>query len=80
MRTIGGTLGVGYFTITLAESGLEEIVGFSCSLHHQRLFWLGIVGRVGRATARYALCRGFDPCRQRPQGVAVDFGLNSLVG
>ncbi len=20
------------------------------------------------------LCRGFDPCRQRPQGVAVDFG------
>ncbi len=21
-----------------------------------------------------ALCRGFDPCRQRPQGVAVDFG------
>jgi hypothetical protein len=33
----------------------------------------GIVGRVGRATARDALCRGFDPCRQRPRGVAVDF-------
>ncbi len=34
----------------------------------------GIVGRVGRATARDALCRGFDPCWQCPQGVAVDFG------
>jgi hypothetical protein len=34
----------------------------------------GIVGRVGRATASDALCRGFDPCRQRPRGVAVDFG------
>ncbi len=34
----------------------------------------GIVGRVGRATARDAVCRGFDPCRQRPRGVAVDFG------
>jgi hypothetical protein len=34
----------------------------------------GIVGRVGRATARDALCLGFDPCRQRPRGVAVDFG------
>jgi hypothetical protein len=33
-----------------------------------------IVGRVGRATARDALCRGFDPCRQRLRGVAVDFG------
>ena len=21
-----------------------------------------------------ALCRGFDPCRRRPRGVAVDFG------
>jgi hypothetical protein len=30
-----------------------------------------IVGRVGRATAHDALCRGFDPC---PRGVAVDFG------
>jgi hypothetical protein len=27
-----------------------------------------------RATARDALCRGFDPCRQRPRGVVVDFG------
>ncbi len=27
----------------------------------------------GRATARDALCRGLDPCRRRPQGVAVDF-------
>ncbi len=35
---------------------------------------LGIVGRVGRATARDALGRGFDPFRQRPRGVAVDFG------
>jgi hypothetical protein len=35
---------------------------------------VGIVGRVGRATARDAFCRGFDPCRQRPRGVAVDFG------
>jgi hypothetical protein len=34
----------------------------------------GIVGRVGTATARDALCHGFDPCRQRPRGVAVDFG------
>ncbi len=34
----------------------------------------GIVGRVGRAAARDALCRGFDPCRQLPRGVAVDFG------
>jgi hypothetical protein len=34
----------------------------------------GIVSRVGRATARDALCHGFDPCRQRPRGVAVDFG------
>ncbi len=34
----------------------------------------GIVGRVGRATAHDALCRGFDPCRQRSRGVAVDFG------
>ncbi len=37
-----------------------------------------LVGRVGRATARVgprdALCRGFDPFRQRPRGVAVDFG------
>ncbi len=33
-----------------------------------------IVGLVGRATAHDALCRGFDPCRQRPRGVAVDFG------
>jgi hypothetical protein len=29
--------------------------------------------RVGRATARDALCRGFDPYRQRPRGVAVDY-------
>jgi hypothetical protein len=36
--------------------------------------YIGIVGRVGRATARDALCRGFDPCLQRPRGVAVDFG------
>jgi hypothetical protein len=36
--------------------------------------YLGFVGRVGRATARNAMCRGFDPCRQRPRGVAVDFG------
>jgi hypothetical protein len=28
--------------------------------------------RVGRALARDV--RGFDPCRQRPRGVAVDFG------
>jgi hypothetical protein len=35
---------------------------------------LGIWGRLGRALARDALCRGFDPCRRRPQGVAVDFG------
>jgi hypothetical protein len=35
---------------------------------------VGIVGRVGRVAACDALCRGFDPCRQRPQGVAVDFG------
>jgi hypothetical protein len=35
---------------------------------------MGIVGRVGRATARDALCHGFDPCRQRPRGVAMDFG------
>jgi hypothetical protein len=35
---------------------------------------IGIVGRVGRATARDAVCRGFDPCRQLPRGVAVDFG------
>ena len=34
----------------------------------------GIVGRVGRATAHDALCCGFDTCRQRPRGVAVDFG------
>ena len=34
---------------------------------------LGICGLVGRATARGALCRGFDSCRQHPQGVAVDF-------
>ncbi len=34
----------------------------------------GIVGRVGRAAASDALCRGFDPCRQGPQGVAVDLG------
>ncbi len=37
-------------------------------------FWalrVGIVGRVGR---RDALCGEFDPCRQRPRGVAVDFG------
>ena len=33
-----------------------------------------IVGRIGRATASDTLCRGFDPCRQRPRGVAVDFG------
>ncbi len=33
-----------------------------------------IVGRVSRATARNALCRGFDPCWQRIRGVAVDFG------
>jgi hypothetical protein len=26
------------------------------------------------ATAHDMLCRGFDPCRQRPRGVAVDFG------
>ncbi len=38
------------------------------------IMMIGIVGRVGRATARDALCRGFDPCRQRPRGVAVDFG------
>jgi hypothetical protein len=38
------------------------------------LMYEGIVGRVGRATARNALYRGFDPCRQRPRGVAVDFG------
>jgi hypothetical protein len=30
--------------------------------------------RVGRAIARDALCRGFDPCRQRPHGVALIFG------
>ncbi len=34
----------------------------------------GICGRVGRALARDALCRGFDPCRRRLQGVALDFG------
>jgi hypothetical protein len=31
-------------------------------------------GRVGRALALDALCRGFDPCRRRPRGVAVGFG------
>jgi hypothetical protein len=35
--------------------------------------YIGIVGRVGRATARDVLCCEFDPCLQRPQGVAVDF-------
>ncbi len=34
----------------------------------------GICGRVGRALARDALCRGFDPCRRRPRGLPVDFG------
>jgi hypothetical protein len=34
----------------------------------------GIFGPVGRALACDALCRGFDPCRRRPRGVAVDFG------
>ena len=36
--------------------------------------YFGIVGQVGRATARNALCRGFDLCLHHPQGVAGDFG------
>jgi hypothetical protein len=34
----------------------------------------GICGLVGRATARGALCRGFDPCRRRFRDVAMEFG------
>jgi hypothetical protein len=34
---------------------------------------LGIIGRVGRATACYVLCHWLNPCRRLPRGVAVDF-------
>jgi hypothetical protein len=54
--------------------------GMSVTMYEQSMYNAGIVGRVGRATAHDALCRGFDPCRQRPRGVAVDFGPKSLVG
>jgi hypothetical protein len=41
--------------------------------------WLNrIVGFVAELVEHWstgdALCRGFDPCRRRPQGVAEDFG------
>jgi hypothetical protein len=33
-----------------------------------------VKSQAGRATSSNALCGGFDPCRQRPRDVAVDFG------
>jgi hypothetical protein len=41
------------------------------------IYIIGIVGRVGRATTRDAMCRRIDPYRQRPRGVAVDFSKQS---
>jgi hypothetical protein len=34
----------------------------------------GIICQIGSATACNSLCSQSDPCRQHPQGVAVDFG------
>ncbi len=58
--------------LALAETGAGP--GSSGAAHWQNWKPLGICGRVGRAPARDALCRGFDPCRRRPRGLAVDFG------
>jgi hypothetical protein len=37
-----------------------------------------VKSQAGRATSSNALCRGFDPCRQHPRDVAVDFGPNQF--
>ena len=45
-----------------------------CSPASMTLLFAGISARVGRVTAGDALYRGFDSCRRRPRGVALDFG------
>ncbi len=54
--------------------GPGRVRGGSNAAHWQNWKPLGICGRVGRAPARDALCRRFDPCRRRPRGLAADSG------